>query len=232
MNTNIDMTIWGLVLQSDIIIRIVMLILLIASIFCWSIIFDKIGKFKKLNKQADKFEENFWSGISLDILYKQIGGTPSHPLEAIFISGMKEWKINSSKNAKKLQTLQSGTIKRIEQVMNSSLNREMEVIEKNIGFLATTGSAAPFIGLFGTVWGIMNSFQSIASSQNTSLAVVAPGIAEALLATALGLLAAIPAVIAFNKISTDCNRYENRIDNFLTEFVTLISRHISEKDSE
>ena len=148
-------------------------------------------------------------------------------MEAIFITGMKELTAASSKN------LSSDTYfiieKRIEKAMFSTLNREIEELEKNINFLATTGSAAPFIGLFGTVWGIMNSFQSIATSKNTSLAIVAPGIAEALLATALGLLAAIPAVIAYNKISTDINRYYNQLEIFLNDFSNILSKHLSTK---
>ncbi len=230
--TNIDMTIWGLILQADIVVRIVMFALLIASMFCWSIIIDKAKKFKKLKSRADDFESNFWSGTSLDTMYKNIGSTPSHPMEAIFVSGMKEWKLNSKHKGINNKNVSTDAVQRIEQVMNASLIREMETIEKNIGFLATTGSTAPFLGLFGTVWGIMNSFQSIATSQNTSLAVVAPGIAEALLATALGLLTAIPAVVAYNKISSDYNRYESRLDSFLTEFITLISRHISEQNDK
>ena len=229
--SNVDMTIWCLILQADVIVRIVMLVLLIASIFCWTIIFDKSRKFKKLRMLADEFETNFWSGISLDNLHKQIGSAPSHPMEAVFISGMKEWRLNSNNKNKNKFFASTDIIQRIDQVMSSSLNREMEIIEKNINFLATTGSTAPFIGLFGTVWGIMNSFQSIATSQNTSLAIVAPGIAEALLATALGLLAAIPAVIAYNKFSSDYNRYEARLETFLSEFVILVSRHINEQDS-
>ena len=224
---NLDISIWGLVLQADLVVRIVMLILLFLSIFSWSIIFEKTAKIKRLSSKAKKFELEFWSGVNIDTLYKSVGTNVTHPMEAIFITGMKELTVASSKN------LSSNTYfiieKRIEKAMFSTLNREIEGLEKNINFLATTGSAAPFIGLFGTVWGIMNSFQSIATSKNTSLAIVAPGIAEALLATALGLLAAIPAVIAYNKISTDINRYYNQLEIFLNDFSNILSKHLSTK---
>ena len=224
---NLDISIWGLVLQADLVVRIVMLILLFLSIFSWSIIFEKTTKIKRLAIKAKKFEHEFWSGVNIDNLYKSVGTNVTHPMEAIFITGMKELTAASSKN------LSSDTYfiieKRIEKAMFSTLNREIEELEKNINFLATTGSAAPFIGLFGTVWGIMNSFQSIATSKNTSLAIVAPGIAEALLATAFGLLAAIPAVIAYNKISTDINRYYNQLEIFLNDFSNILSKHLSTK---
>ena len=224
---NLDISIWGLILQADLVVRIVMLILLFLSIFSWSIIFEKTTKIKRLASKAKKFEHEFWSGVNIENLYKSVGTNVTHPMEAIFITGMKELTAASSK------TLSSNTYfiieKRIEKAMFSTLNREIEGLEKNINFLATTGSAAPFIGLFGTVWGIMNSFQSIATSKNTSLAIVAPGIAEALLATALGLLAAIPAVIAYNKISTDINRYYNQLEIFLNDFSNILSKHLSTK---
>ena len=225
---NIDISIWGLVLQADLVVRIVMLLLLMLSIFSWAIIFEKITKIKSLNKLASNFENTFWSGIKIDKIKEDIGIKPSHPMESIFLAGIKEWELNSknkSSNLLDIQVLEQS----LERTMASSLSKEMEVLEKNTNFLATTGSAAPFIGLFGTVWGIMNSFQSIATAKNTSLAIVAPGIAEALLATALGLLAAIPAVIFFNKISNDTNRYGNRLEVFLNDFTNILSRQISKK---
>ncbi len=225
---NIDISIWGLVLQADLVVRIVMLLLLMLSIFSWAIIFEKITKIKSLNKLASNFESTFWSGIKIDKIKEDIGINPSHPMEAIFLAGIKEWELNSKNKGANLLDIQV-LEQRLERTMASSLNKEMEVIEKNTNFLATTGSAAPFIGLFGTVWGIMNSFQSIATAKNTSLAIVAPGIAEALLATALGLLAAIPAVIFFNKISNDTNRYCNRLEVFLNDFTTILSRQVSRK---
>ena len=225
---NIDISIWGLVLQADLVVRIVMLLLLMLSIFSWAIIFEKITKIKSLNKLASSFENTFWSGIKIDKIKDGIGINPSHPMETIFLAGIKEWELNTKNKGASLLDVQV-LEQRLERTMASSLNKEMEILEKNINFLATTGSSAPFIGLFGTVWGIMNSFQSIATAKNTSLAIVAPGIAEALLATALGLLAAIPAVIFFNKISNDTNRYGNRLEVFLNDFTTILSRQISKK---
>ena len=198
---DLDMSIWGLILEADFVVRLVMLSLLFLSIFSWSIIFEKITKLRKLKKKSKQFEDDFWSGINIEKLHKSIENSPSHPMEAIFVTGMKELTATERKNINYDENIVLE--KRIEKAMSSTLNREMEKLEKNLSFLATTGSSAPFIGLFGTVWGIMNSFQSIATSKNTSLAIVAPGIAEALLATAMGLLAAIPAVMAFNKISAE-----------------------------
>ena len=228
ITSNIDTSIWGLILQADLVVRIVMLLLLLLSIFCWAIIFEKITKIKHLNKLAKKFENIFWSGIKIDKIKDEIGNTPSHPYEAVFLAGLKELELtlkNKYNSQFDLQILE----KRLERTMSSTFYKEIEKLEKNINFLATTGSSAPFIGLFGTVWGIMNSFQSIASAKNTSLAIVAPGSAEALLATALGLLAAIPAVIFYNKISGDTNTYANRLETFLNDFTTILSRQITKK---
>jgi len=227
-----DVSFWGLVLQADTIVKIVMLILLIASIWSWSIIIEKTKKFFLLKKQANAFEETFWSGESLEKLYKEEEKSPQHPLATVFVAGMYEWTRASNSNSLSNEKIQAGLQERIHQVMNVAVTRELENVEKNIGFLATVGSTAPFIGLFGTVWGIMNSFQSIALSKDTSLAVVAPGIAEALLATALGLVAAIPAVIAYNKLSNNLNTYALRLQNFASEFEALLSRHLSEQSSE
>ena len=227
-----DVSFWGLVLQADTIVKIVMLILLIASIWSWSIIIEKTKKFFLLKKQANAFEETFWSGESLEKLYKEEEKSPQHPLATVFVAGMYEWTRASNSNSLSNEKIQAGLQERIHQVMNVAVTRELENVEKNIGFLATVGSTAPFIGLFGTVWGIMNSFQSIALSKDTSLAVVAPGIAEALLATALGLVAAIPAVIAYNKLSNNLNTYALRLQNFASEFEALLSRHLSEQSTE
>ena len=227
-----DVSFWGLVLQADTIVKIVMLILLIASIWSWSIIIEKTKKFFLLKKQANAFEETFWSGESLEKLYKEEEKNPQHPLATVFVAGMYEWTRASNSNSLSNEKIQAGLQERIHQVMNVAVTRELENVEKNIGFLATVGSTAPFIGLFGTVWGIMNSFQSIALSKDTSLAVVAPGIAEALLATALGLVAAIPAVIAYNKLSNNLNTYALRLQNFASEFEALLSRHLSEQSTE
>jgi biopolymer transport protein TolQ len=228
----LDVSFWGLVLQADTIVKIVMLILLIASIWSWSIIIEKTKKFFILKKQAETFEEAFWSGESLEKLYKEEEENPKHPLTTVFVAGMYEWTRASDSNSLSNEKIQAGLQERIHQVMNVAVIRELESIEKNIGFLATVGSTAPFIGLFGTVWGIMNSFQSIALSKNTSLAVVAPGIAEALLATALGLVAAIPAVIAYNKLSNNLNTYALRLQNFASEFESLLSRHLSDQSTK
>jgi len=209
-----------------------MIILLIASIWSWAIIIDKSRKFIRLKKQADIFESAFWSGDSLEELYEKQANSPEHPLASVFVAGMYEWTRVNDKNTLSNEKIQAGLQDRIHQVMHVAVTRELENIEKNIGYLATVGSTAPFIGLFGTVWGIMNSFQSIALSKDTSLAVVAPGIAEALLATALGLLAAIPAVIAYNKLSNSLNSYATKLQNFASEFEALLSRHLSEQDDE
>ena len=228
----LDVSFWGLVMQADMIVKIVMLILLVASIWSWSIIFEKIRKFYSLKRQAQIFESAFWSGESLEELYKEQENNPEHPLATVFVAGMYEWTRANKNNILPNKNIQAGLQERIHQVMNVAVTRELENIEKNIGFLATVGSTAPFIGLFGTVWGIMNSFQSIAVSKDTSLAVVAPGIAEALLATALGLVAAIPAVIAYNKLSNNLNTYALRLQNFASEFEALLSRHLSEQETE
>jgi len=228
----LDVSFWGLVMQADMVVKIVMLILLIASIWSWSIIFDKAKKFYFLKKQAQDFENSFWSGESLEDLYVEQEKGPEHPLATVFVAGMYEWTRANKNNTLPNKNIQADLQERIHQVMNVAVTRELENIEKNIGFLATVGSTAPFIGLFGTVWGIMNSFQSIAVSKDTSLAVVAPGIAEALLATALGLVAAIPAVIAYNKLSNNLNTYALRLQNFASEFEALLSRHLSEQESE
>ena len=228
VTNNIDISIWGLVLQADLVVRIVMLLLLMLSILSWAIIFEKITRIKNLNKLAMRFESNFWSGIKIDQIKNDIGTTPTHPHEAIFLAGIKEWElVTRNKNIINIDIMVLE--KRLERTMASTLNKEMEGLEKNINFLATTGSSAPFIGLFGTVWGIMNSFQSIATAKNTSLAIVAPGIAEALLATALGLLAAIPAVIFYNKISGDTNIYSNKLEIFINDFTSILSRQVSKK---
>ena len=228
----LDVSFWGLIIEADFVVKIVMIILLIASIWSWAIIIDKSRKFIRLKKQANIFESAFWSGDSLEELYEKQANSPEHPLASVFVAGMYEWTRVNDKNTLSNEKIQTGLQDRIHQVMHVAVTRELENIEKNIGYLATVGSTAPFIGLFGTVWGIMNSFQSIALSKDTSLAVVAPGIAEALLATALGLLAAIPAVIAYNKLSNSLNSYATKLQNFAGEFEALLSRHLSEQDDE
>ncbi|CAA7618207.1 membrane spanning protein in TolA-TolQ-TolR complex [Candidatus Terasakiella magnetica] len=224
-----DLSMWALFLRADIIVKFVMMALIGASFWCWAIIFDKLLKVRQLQTRAEQFEEAFWSGGSLEELYDRIGSRPADPMSSIFVAAMREWRRTAAKGLTDRDHTRASLPQRIDRVMNVTLGREMELLERRLGFLASVGSTAPFIGLFGTVWGIMNSFQSIAATKNTSLAVVAPGIAEALFATALGLVAAIPAVIAYNKISSDLDRYSKRLENFAGEFGAILSRQLEEK---
>ncbi len=227
-----NMSVWGLFLQSDPVVKVVIFILVIASFWCWAIIFEKLLRFRRLINLAEKFEGVFWSGGSLEELYETVGKRPDHPMTAIFVAAMSEWRRSVARRLPAgHQGLVVGLHQRITQAMQLTLDRELEKLQRYLGFLATVGSTAPFIGLFGTVWGIMNSFQSIAASKNTSLAVVAPGIAEALFATALGLVAAIPAVIAYNKLSGDLDRYEGRLVAFSAEFSAILSRQLEEEEA-
>jgi biopolymer transport protein TolQ len=221
----LDFSVWSLFLRADWIVKAVIILLLLASIWCWAIIFEKWIGLRRLNAKADAFEQEFWSGKSLEALYERIGKAPGDPMSAVFVAAMREWRRAAQKGAGKA----SGNLSvRIESVMQITLARELDRVERYLTFLSSTGSTAPFVGLFGTVWGIMNSFQSIALSKNTSLVVVAPGIAEALFATALGLLAAIPAVLAYNKISRDIDRYAGRLETFAGEFAAIISRQMED----
>jgi len=226
-----DMSVLSLVLQADIIVKIVLVILVLASFWCWTIIFDKLLKMRRLSDQAAQFEEAFWSGGSLEDLYDRIGNRPVDPMSAVFAAAMREWRRSSARGLVAGAPGKASLQERIERVMNVTVGREMERLEKYLPFLASVGSTAPFVGLFGTVWGIMNSFTSIAAQKNTSLAVVAPGIAEALFATALGLVAAIPAVLAYNKISNDLGRYSHRLEAFAGEFGAILSRQLDERVS-
>jgi len=214
-----DLSLWGLFLQADWIVKTVMIGLLFASIWVWAIVFDKVTSIRRANKAADAFEDRFWSGGSLDDLYAKEGEDPTHPLAAVFGAAMREWRRSAGNGA-----LLGGAKERVERAMGVTIGREMERMERWMVFLASVGSVAPFVGLFGTVWGIMNSFAAIAGMQNTNLAVVAPGIAEALFATAIGLVAAIPAVLAYNKITTDLARFAGRMESFATEFAAILSR--------
>jgi biopolymer transport protein TolQ len=213
--------------QAHIVVKLVILGLLAASVWCWAIIVDKLLLYSRLRRQIDKFESVFWSGQSLDQLYQQVSQRDVHGTAALFVAAMKEWKRTYESNVRSLQGL-SG---RIDRVMDVTLAREIDRLERRLLVLATVGSAGPFIGLFGTVWGIMTSFQAIAASKNTNLAVVAPGIAEALLATALGLLAAIPAVMFYNKFSTQVSRLATRMEGFSDEFAAILSRQIDERQA-
>ena len=212
----------GLFLQADWIVKIVMLGLLGASVWCWAIIVDKSMLYGRANRQMNAFERVFWSGQSLEDLYQQTQERPPMGLGAIFVAAMKEWKRSHEQNAASFLGVQA----RLDKVLDVAIARESDGLEKRLQFLATVASASPFIGLFGTVWGIMNSFTSIAASKSTNLAVVAPGIAEALFATALGLLAAIPATIAYNKLSSDSNKLISRLESFADEFATILSRQL------
>jgi biopolymer transport protein TolQ len=224
-----DLSVWGLFMQADWIVKAVMVMLLLASIWSWAIIIEKTIRMRRLRSQARQFEEAFWSGGSLEELFDRISMRPPDPMSSIFVAAMREWRRSASKGLLTSDALRENLRERIERVMNITLGREIDQLDRYMTFLASVGSAAPFVGLFGTVWGIMNSFAAIAGSKNTSLAVVAPGIAEALFATALGLVAAIPAVLAFNKLNSDISRYSNRLEAFAGEFGAILSRQLEEK---
>jgi biopolymer transport protein TolQ len=224
-----DLSVWNLFLNADLIVKLVILMLVLASVWSWAIIFEKFIRLRRLHHHADEFEDQFWSGGSLEDLYDRVGAQPLDPMAAMFSAAMREWRRSVSKGLAVAGQMRAGLQSRIERVMGVTLDREMGRLERYMTFLASVGSTAPFIGLFGTVWGIMHSFSAIASSKNTSLAVVAPGIAEALFATALGLIAAIPAVIAYNKISSDLTRYASRLEAFSNEFGAILSRQLEEK---
>ena len=217
----------ALFMQSSLIVKLVMIGLVAASVWCWAIILDKVLLYRRVSRRMDAFEASFWSGQSLDTLYAgvehdAIGGKVPTGMAALFLAAMQEWKRSHEMAARAFQGLQM----RIEKGLDVALAREVSSLESSLLVLATVGSAAPFVGLFGTVWGIMTSFQAIAGAQNASLAVVAPGIAEALLATALGLLAAIPATIAYNRFAAQVQRLSGRLEGFADEFSAIISRQI------
>ena len=222
---SVDISLVTLFLQAHIVVKVVIIGLLLASVWTWAIIVDKTLLFANIRRQMDRFEKLFWSGQSLEELYRSLTGRTPTAMAAVFVAAMREWKRSFEAGARSPMGLQT----RIDKVLDVTIVRETERIERRLVFLATVGSSAPFIGLFGTVWGIMTSFQAIAASKNTSLAVVAPGIAEALLATALGLLAAIPAVIAYNKLSNDAGKIGQRLEGFADEFSAILSRQVDEK---
>lgn len=226
-----DLSIIALFMHADIIVKCVAMILVFASVWCWAIIFEKKTTLGKLNRRANKFEDAFWSGEPLDKLYQRIKKSPHDPVLKVFSAGMEEWQNTVSGGVPDRDNLQASLRQRVERAMSVAIAREMVRLERGMTFLATVGSTAPFIGLFGTVWGIMNSFNSIAHSNNTSLAVVAPGISEALFVTALGLVAAIPAVIAYNGYSSKLDKYAGRLDAFVNEFSAILSRHLETQDS-
>ena len=219
-----DFSVYGMFQQADCVVKSVMIMLVLASIWAWAIIVHKAIAYRQVRRRADSFEDQFWND-SLEELYAQLDKVNDHPLALIFTSAMREWQ----HSIKKAHLDRDAIAGRIMTIMRVTREREMTRLEQRLGFLASVGSVAPFVGLFGTVWGIMNSFQSIAQSQNTSLAVVAPGIAEALFATALGLLAAIPAVAGYNRLTTELDRFGQRLEAFCDEFSTIISRQLDEK---
>lgn len=222
-----EFSLWSLFLRADPVVKTVMGMLVLASIWSWAVIIDKSMMVGRLKRKSHRFEEQFWSGKPLDELHRKMGDKADHPMARVFVSGMTEWKRTKAAGAS--NALVIGARERIDKVMSVSVSRELEKVEKNLGFLATVGSAAPFLGLLGTVWGIMNAFQAIAATKDTNLAVVAPGIAEALFATALGLLAAIPAVIGYNRYSTAVNSFAVRLEGFASEFSTVLSRQLDER---
>jgi biopolymer transport protein TolQ len=216
-------------LRADHVVQAVMIFLLLASLWSWTIIFNKLVTIGGLKRKARKFEKLFWSGQSLDELYQQFAAKNDHPMAAMFIAGLREWRRGFEAPGGLREAIIPGIKERIEKAMSVTILRETDGIEKNLGLLATIGSVSPFIGLFGTVWGIMNSFSAIAARHDTTLAVVAPGIAEALFATAMGLLAAIPAVIFYNRFVAEIGRYVNSLDAFADEFSAILSRQLDEK---
>jgi biopolymer transport protein TolQ len=222
-----SVSLWDLFWQAGFIVKLVMIGLLLASVWTWAIIIDKTLRYGRVRRQLNNFENNFWSGQSLEELYHTLSERKTSGMGALFVAAMREWKKSFEKGARSPLGLQT----RIEKAMDVTLAREMDDLESRLGFLATIGSAAPFVGLFGTVVGIMTSFQAIAGSQSTNLAVVAPGIAEALLATAIGLVAAIPAVVAYNKLSADAGKIGMRLEAFADEFSAILSRQIDERAS-
>ncbi len=211
--SNTDFSLIQLFIRADIIVKTVILLLIASSIYSWAIIFQKIRLFKKINISSEEFEEKFWKSKSAETFYNNLPSDPEDPMASVFKNSMQVMLKSKTK---------SNLSDRMSNMLETNIEKQMTKIEKSYTFLATVGSTAPFIGLFGTVWGIMNSFQSIAISRNTSLAIVAPGIAEALFATALGLLAAIPAVVAYNKFNSDSKKYLRRLENFSKRFLSII----------
>jgi biopolymer transport protein TolQ len=223
-----DLSAWSLFMQADIVVKMVMLLLIMASVWSWAVILQKTFKLKRLKAKADSFEDRFWSGGSLEALHEKISGKVTDPMTAVFVAAMRELKTAAEKNLLATAAMRNNLLQRIDRVVNVTIGRELANVQKHMTFLASVGSTAPFVGLFGTVWGIMNSFTSIAHSQNTSLAVVAPGIAEALFATALGLVAAIPAVLAYNKFNSEISKYAERLDFFGSDLIATMSRNLED----
>ena len=224
--TETGLSLLALFLNAHFVVQLVILGLILASVWSWAIITEKMMLFASTRKQTDQFEQTFWSGQSLQDLYQGLAERQNGSMAAMFVAAMREWKRSIEGSAKPL----AGVQMRVQKVLEVTLNREIGRLERRLMFLATVGSIAPFVGLFGTVWGIMSSFQAIADNQNTNLVVVAPGIAEALFATALGLLAAIPAVIFYNKFSNDVSHHAQRLEGFADEFSAILSRQLDARN--
>lgn len=222
MEAAVDFSMWGLFARATLTVKLVMVVLLIASFWSWSVIIQKLMSYRVARREAAQFDRAFWSGEPLDALYEELGPDPDGRSARIFAAGMLEWHRSHRQDG----GLIANATSRIDRSMDVAVAKEAEVLQKGLPILATIGSTAPFVGLFGTVWGIMNAFIEIAEQQNTNLAVVAPGIAEALLATGLGLLAAIPAVIFYNKLSADSDRIIAGYEAFADEFATILSRQL------
>ncbi|MBD3677766.1 MAG: protein TolQ [Rhodobacteraceae bacterium] len=218
----IDFSMWALFARATLTVKLVMVMLIVASFWSWAIIINKVRYFRRVRSEGEIFDHAFWSGEPLDELFEKIGAAPEGPSERVFAAGMLEWRRSHRQDGELIPGAQS----RIDRSMDVAIAKEAEALTKGLPFLATVGSTAPFVGLFGTVWGIMHAFIEIAAQQNTNLAVVAPGIAEALLATGLGLLAAIPAVVGYNKLSADSDRIVGNYEAFADEFATILSRQL------
>lgn len=228
-NTASQMSLWDLAWSSDTVTKVVLIGLIAASVWSWAIIIEKFGTLRQVKQFTKSFEEKFWSGGSLDRLYDSIGNRPRDPMSAMFVAAMKEWKRTNILKSKTDRGLRGVSLQqRIEKAMTVSMDKELDSLDTRMGFLASTGSVAPLVGLFGTIWGIIGSFNAIATTQSNSLSAMAPGIAEALFTTAFGLIAAIPAVVAYNKISSDIDRFAKKLENFQAEFSTILSREIDD----
>ena len=226
---SVDFSMLSLFLRADFVVKSVIIILILASLYSWTIIVAKLIRIRQLKNQEKEFEEIFWSGNSFEDLYETLNFNKQDPKSKIFCAAISEWKKSKSDTLDDSPSSINSLKDRMQRSMTVTFNKESEIVEKNLTFLATAGSTAPFVGLFGTVWGIMNSFKSIAVAQNTNLSVVAPGIAEALFATALGLFVAIPAVVAYNKISSDLSKYFISLETFMDEFSTIFFRQLEKK---
>jgi biopolymer transport protein TolQ len=218
----VDFSVVGMFARASFVVQAVMVVLILASVWSWGIIIEKVVAFRRAGALIRRFEDEFWSGQPLEALYDRVGARGRAPAERVFAAGMTEWR----KSIRQSGGILPGAQSRIERAMSVAIAREADGLNRRLAFLATVGSVSPFVGLFGTVWGIKESFESIAMQQSTNLAVVAPGIAEALLATALGLLAAIPAVVAYNRLVADSERLTNGLENFADEFSTILGRQI------